>query len=397
MSRFSSFPGSRQLTALVSLAYAFFFVWFSVLGPMCPIGSWDMFPYVGAAYGLTRHPDELRAVALADIRRYVSDGQYRAITSGSDYRETVAREDRAFLQQLPMYQVKPLYVLLTALLGAIIGNLALATVVLAATGFSLIGIALYLLRPAGYAGVVWLLAVIGITYLGTPQLVLLARASSPDSMAAALLLLGLAAFFKKGQAATATVLFSLAVMTRPDYVIPIAFLFPIFLRARMDRFCSPGGFYAIACIPIGIFLLLKTLGLGYGLTTIIFHSVSGAVPYPADTDTSIVPELYLLRLQENLQWFLSSPRLILFVAVSVLSFVASRDSYVRLIVLAAIGNVIARVLLFPAFEGGYQERYFFLSYFLTLIALFHALGASPLDRMRRDTPEREFEERANSL
>ncbi len=377
----------KQITALVSLAYAFFFVWFSALGPMYPTGNWDMFPYVGAAYGLTRPPDELRVVALADIRRYVSDGQYRAITSGSDYRETVAREDRAFLQQLPMYQVKPLYVLLTALLGAIIGNLALATVVLAATGFFLIGIALYLLRPAGCAGGLWLLAVIGITYIGTPQLVILAQASTPDSMAAGLLLLGLAAFFKKGRAATATVLFSLAVMSRPDYVIPIIFLFPVFLRMRMDNVCSRSGFYAVACIPICVFVLAKMLWPGYGLMTLILHSV-GPFSYPADIDASAAAELYLPKLQENLAWLLSMPRVLLLVGASILSFMASRDPYVRLIVLAAIGNVIARVLLFPNIDSGYQERYFFPSYFLTLIGLFRSLGASPFDPTRpRTSPQ----------
>ena len=378
---------NRQFTALILFAYALFFAWHSVLGPVRPLGNWDMLPYVGAAYGLTKSPGDLRSAALADIRRYVSDEQYRAITSGSDYRETVARDDRAFLQRLPISQVKPFYVLLTALVGAITGNLAMATVIVSATGFFLIGLALYLLRPAGNAGSFWLLAVIGIMYFGTPQFVLLAQASTPDSMAAGLLLLGLAAFLAKARVAMATVLYSLAVMSRPDYVIPIALLAPVFLRSRMDDLCSKGGFYAVTGIPICAFVLSKVLWPGYGLLYVS--------QYPADVDVYAASELYLTRLRENLEWLFTLPRFLLFVGASVLAFLASRDAYVRLLVLAASGNVIVRVLLFPFVDSGYAERYFFTSYFLTLIALFRAFEASPFDltrppanpRLSRGAPE----------
>jgi len=111
------------------LLYSAFFIWFSLAGLLHPIVNYDMFPYVGAVLSYSENEGSLRQKALLETNKHVSPEQYDRLTKGSHYIETVAKEDQAFLEQLPGYKIKPLYIFLTAIVGHAIDNIPLGTVI----------------------------------------------------------------------------------------------------------------------------------------------------------------------------------------------------------------------------------------------------------------------------
>ncbi len=360
-----------KLLIPVKILYFAFFVWFCVTGPLRPLANWDILGYVGAVFSYTEQNSELRKRSLEEIKKYISAEQYKSITSGSYFRETVANDDRAFIEQIPAYSLKPLYVLLTGILGTIIGNIALASVLISSAGFFLMGTSLYLLRPRGLYEPLWLISILGLLYLGNPRLTLLTKAATPDSLAAGFMLAGFWAYLCKPQSIYPKALMSLAIMTRPDAVITTACLFPLMVKSSIDRILSIQQLVWSMAIPMTTYLLCNVLYPGFGFKKLIIHALKGPFPYPSSIDTSQFMPFYFSALYNDFLSLMNLPRFAFFLIASLLLFAFSRNHYAKLIVLAALGNAMMKIVLFPNFDGGYQERYLFLSYFLTLFAAFN--------------------------
>ncbi|CAK0742725.1 membrane hypothetical protein [Gammaproteobacteria bacterium] len=361
----------RIFHAAIKFLYFSFFVWFCAIGPMRPFANYDMLLYAGAVLDMSGQKDNLRTRSLAEVKKYVSAEQYSHFIGGSYFRETVAKDDRAFIEQLPAYLVKPLYVLLTGLLGVILDNIALASVLISAAGFFMMGGALYLLRPPDIYEPFWLVATMGVLYLGHPSLTLLTRVATPDSLATGLILMGFWAYLRKPQSVLPIILISLSILARPDSIITTVCLFPLFAKFFIKGITRVEWLFGSVMTPILIYSLGKTFFPGLGFAELIIYAIKGPFPYFSSMETSQFIGIYSQALQNDFLSLITLPRIDIFLIASLALLVFSKNHYAKLIVLAALGNLVVKVILFPNFDVGYQERYFFISYFLLLFAAFN--------------------------
>ena len=354
--------------------YFGFFSWFCITGPLNPMANYDMLPYVGSVLSYTNDKTELRKTSLAEIKKYVSDEQYKNFTIGSYYIQTVANDDKAFIEQLPGYRVKPLYIFLIGILGRIIGNIPLASVVISSIGFFTIGIALYLLRPKGLLEVFWLLLIPFILYLGQPTWTLLTKASSPDSLAAGLILMSFWAFLHKPQSGFSGILMSLAILARPDTILTIVCLSPILIKMYVDKILKLEWVIGMAAAPIATYFLAKILFPSFGVMELIVFAWKGPYPYLSSIDTSLFKDVYPAMLYYDITSLIKLPRFTLFFVLNIVAIYFCKDSYAKIILVAALANIVLKIILFPNFDSGFGERFFFVSYFLILFAIFKSIN-----------------------
>lgn len=349
--------------------YFGFLSWFCITGPVNPIANYDMLPYVGSVLSYTEGTN-LRERSLAEIKKYVSIEQYNSFISGSYYKEKVANDDKAFIEQLPGYRVKPLYILLIGFLGKIIENIPLASVVISSAGFFLMGIALYLLKPKGVFESLWLILIPFVLYIGTPAFALLPAASSPDSLATGLILMSVWTLLYKPQSVYSIILMSLAILARPDSIITIICLFPILIKMHSDRILNVRWIVWAVAVPVTVYVFSKTFFPSFGVKELIIFAGEGPYPYHASIDTSQFTKIYLSMLYKDIVSLMALPRFALFLIANIAFIYFCKNSYSKNILLAALGNIVLKILLFPNFDGGFGERFFFVSYFLILIAIF---------------------------
>lgn len=355
--------------AFLYFLYFGFFAWFCITGPLNPIANYDMLPYVGSVLSYTDHKTELRKNSLVEVKKYVSAEQYNNFIVGSDYVETVAKDDKAFIEQLPGYRVKPLYILLTGILGKLVGNIALASVVISSAGFFVIGLALYLLRPKGLIEIFWLLLIPLTLYFGQPSWTLLTKASSPDSLAAGLVLMSFWAFLRKPQSWYPIILMSLAILARPDSVVTIICLSPILIKMYRDGILKTRWIIGLAAGPIATYLFIKLLFPSFGIRELIVFAWMGPYPYLSSVDTSLFADIYPSMLYYDIASLTRLPRFVLFFAINIAAIYFCKDLYAKIILIAALANIVIKIFLFPNFDGGFGERFFFTSYFLILFSI----------------------------
>ena len=94
------------------IGYYFLFVLAIVLiGIMKPALNWDMLGYVASAKHFEiDNPTELHSFVFSNLKNYVSPDMYFSLTDrGSQYRIDMATNPDLFYQQLPFYEIRPVY------------------------------------------------------------------------------------------------------------------------------------------------------------------------------------------------------------------------------------------------------------------------------------------------
>lgn len=322
--------------------------------------------------------NNLRMKSLQDVEQYVSKEQYIHFVQGNAYVNTVANDDRAFLEQLPGYRVKPLYILLAGLVGKAFDNISIATVLVSSIGFLLVGIVLYYLRPSGYLEPFYLLGMMLFMYLGTPAFTLFPSASTPDSLAIGLTLLGISFLCRNPNTYLPAIVFSLAVLARPDTIITLICLTPFAAKLHdLNKISSAGYRYLLLTIllPVCIYVSSKIAFPSFGLKQLIVFTFTGPYPYLASIDTSNFWQIYQTALLNDLVKLSSIPRFLILVGINVLLLFIAKEKYLIYLLMASLVNIIVKIILFPNFDFGYGERFFFTSYFLIIYSLFEILAS----------------------
>jgi hypothetical protein len=339
-----------------------------------------MFPYVGAVLSYLDPEGELRERSLMDVKKYVSDAQYQTFTHGSPYVETVARDDKAFLEQLPGYRVKPLYILLTGLVGTALGNIALASTVVSSAGFLLMGVALYLLRPKGSSESFYLVVTMLLVSLGTPAFTLLPSVSSPDSLATGLMLLGLWALLRRPHAYLPVVWLSLAVLARPDSIVTIACMLPFTVKVCFEQRTAESNrrFMATtAILPFFVYACSRLAFPSFSMSQLIVFAFEGPFPHLSSIDTSHFWNVYKTALGNDLTALFSLPRFTALLITNIVLLIFFAKSSTKYLLFAALANISLKIILFPNFDGGFGERFFATSYFFIIYSLFKIIDGHP--------------------
>lgn len=185
---------------------------------LTPEWNFDVVCYDGVArIWLGETSTQAHANVYRELASTAPLAEARAITSLSEYREIVANSVEAFMVQLPMYSVKPLYGLLVAAIIKLGGNGIAATFQISAVaygGFAAL-VLLSLMRVTSF----WPATGVGVTLLLSPPFLEVGRLSTPDALSAFMVFAGLYALVFADRPRLGAVLLLLSIAVRPDNLI----------------------------------------------------------------------------------------------------------------------------------------------------------------------------------
>lgn len=178
---------------------------------------------------------------------------------------------------------------------------------------------------------------------------------------------GCAFILKGGRIYLAAACWAGAVLSRPDYILSILSLTP-FLWIIRAEFRQRLAIIPILGIPLLVYLLSKLLIPGYNLPTLLAHSFLGPFYDPLAPDNPMMDlAVYWEKLKLNGLWLWQAGRPAFFLLLGLAAPFFLQAKSARL-ALAAVLGILMKILLFPNIDGGYQERYYFTSYLLIIVA-----------------------------
>jgi hypothetical protein len=340
----------------------------AVTGFISPYYNWDMLGYVGSVTAWQEKDSHAIYVkTMATVKENIPGWIYQDYISNP-----LSAEDKAFVQELPFYQVKPLYNGLIWLVHQTGIALPPATWIISATSFTALALLLFLWPPSYMAREIWLLLVVALTYLWPWPMASLARLSTPDSICT---LLTTAVLYSWLVCRSFPLFFALccaAVLARPDALIfcsALAVYFSLFspARNRMSIYSAA----SLVLLLCATYIATSRLAHNYGLERWFIFTFIEKVPYPAEVTRHLTPELYWEALSPSAILFLSLGRTMAMLTVSLLACIchylkpAEGNRLWLHLLLLAWGCITVRFLMFPAWG---EDRYYFCYYLPILFA-----------------------------
>ncbi len=354
---------------LCLVVFAASFTYAASRGITAPFRNWDMVAYVGSAISWQESdPDVIYNSTLADVKEVVWPELYEDIAT----KNALSKDRDAFLQQLPWYTIKPLYVGSMVVLHHVFGmGYSQATFVISTASFVLLGALLALWRPSRLNRGVWLLLMMAMVFVGNRPMEDLARYSTPDALSTLLII---AAFFylvyrPKFEAFAAFA--AAAILVRPDSVILMILACAAWFFGSTDRSRPALKKAGIAVLGFAaLYVGVKWAMGGYDWSKLFYYAFVNKSPYPATMEYELTLAKYLEVLFGGLAHIFSDVRLFPMLVLSAAALfchfmypVANRRWLFLL--LAVWAAFAARFVLFPAW---WEYRYYYAYYLLALAA-----------------------------
>lgn len=386
-------PVLRLTRFLIPFAYGFLMLYAVVSGLKDPYRNWDMLGYTGSVIQWHESsPERIYAATMQTAKDGVPDWVYDQYAHNP-----LSSEPHSFVQQLPFYQIKPLYTAAIWLFHQTGLSLPAASWTVSALSFAALSILLFLWRPRYLPKDAWLLLILLYTF-AWPHLLAgvlpksmgqvadswawpiesLAHMSTPDALCAALLVGAFGALAFRAAFKSFCLLGLLAVLARPDAIVPvgaIAIYFTCLAPApkRTNRTQTAWFLLALAITYVAV----GHFAHGYGLVYTFMYSFIDKTPYPAETPQHLTWFDYWRVFQPSIINLFSYGR-VLFVAALSLAGLAAH--YVRPtpgnriwrdILLLIWATFALRFILFPSSD---EHRYYYFYYLVMLFASGELLG-----------------------
>ena len=368
--------GAILLTLAIMASYALF-------ADLRAKHSWDSIPYTALVlsldepYGPRIH---LRTYAL--LEQALSADQYRKLTNATPFRQQVHRSWEALRQQLPLFAIKPLYVIAAygfyklglSPVDGLVWVSVLSTILLA------IGLTAWFYRylPGLAASVtaVGLLVVTGALFVGN-----IARPAALSG-----LLLAACAYFiwAKPSYRWALVTAIASVLARPENLL-FALLIAVYLRWFADptaRIRPPTMLLAVVAAT-GIYWFVEHHYGAYGWQLTFYYAFVDKLPYPEGREIVLTLSDYLRRLWWSVLEEGTSLQLGVFVVyVTGATYLAlrSQTTSVRYWFAGCVLLCMAHILVYPSLNVR-----FFVPYYLLIASAAVAVFLSERKGDRRRT------------
>lgn len=350
---------NKQLIKQISFAL--------VIGIICvlygtkPNYNWDCLPYAATVLKIDGlNLSDLHSKTYTLAKKELTSESYEQLTTGGKYREEIANNSKGFIEQLPFYYIKPLYILFILIFFKLGVPLFLSTALPSLISFFIISVITFFLLSRKYNFIISS----GITLL----LMLfhafsdVARESSPDTLSS-LFLIGTIFSFLNKKTWQVTLLLTLAILTRPDNII-FGGIF-LCLSFYKKSFTVKQVILGFVCIGLA-YITPKVFIDHYSWKTLFYHSFIEHLTYPNtdNSDFSLLEYCFIIikngfkELKVSLLPLICIPFIFKQVRQSF-----SKKSIVILITIAA--TVIVRYLLFPVLTN----RFMFAFYIATIIIL----------------------------
>ena len=348
-----------------------------------PAYDFDIIPYSALAVGLeggSAQSIQVRTYQL--LRDAVPSDIYKEMTSGSiALTKDIAADYHSFIQQLPFYWLKPLYVaLMYAFLKLGINPMVGSQFLSLAAGLFIL---LFLYR--------WLrtFASVGLSVLSGSLLLLaagyfdLVGQMGPDLLSSALIFaVFYTSFVKKEEYLVPWVLMA-AVLMRSDNIILVI------LWMAYNQFYSETPLkkkWAILFLVVNIAMveIISIASHFYGWSTLFYHTFYGYLSYPAEYHSHITISQYLNTLLHSFRVKPPANSIAFFLLLASMGQILRREGALpSAYVTIALLSVLIHYLLFP----GIYPRFFFAYYLLT--GIFFLERVTTMQRSFAARPEKQ--------
>jgi hypothetical protein len=350
--------------------------------------NFDVIAYDGAArIWLNETPSSAHAHVYADLASAAPKDEARRITSLSEYRQAVTDSTEAFMVQLPMYTVKPLYVLLVAAAVKLGANGVAAAHYVSAVAYG----CLFLLVLLSLTRIVafWPALGVSLVLLLTPPFLEAGRLSTPDALSSLVVFAGVYTLvFKSPRMGAALLLLSIAV--RPDNVILcLAVASWWWWKDRSANFRSAffGGTASLA-----VWLILNRLTGTYSWGLLFTHTYVRRLTDVAGLHSDVTWDTYLGALRQLVAGtnVLYPSVLALFVLVSAIGFVSARvlpktgdENRTLALQLFVWAALLVHLVAYPMLADRFFVGYYASITVLTISAVVARYSAAELPKMAR--------------
>jgi hypothetical protein len=338
-----------------------------------PKYGWDMLGYMGVIESW--HTSNSNAILESAYSAIKTLPEYSQLTGSSacqpfevgglsSYRADVAHNSAHFVQQLRFYSVKPLYVLAVAALHRSGLAYLKSFVLLSVVSYCAVGIVTWIWVSRYWSG--WLTTVFAALVMMNPELVSVARSTTPDAFALMFVAWGLYLLFEFPRSVSGPLLLLISIWVRPDELILVGLLLVMSLWLRV----IPAGASSsqVKSIPasfrMGIaqnwqwFFLIVVSLLSYGAlqfvsrpyswSILFYHSFIAFLPMPADAIVKITSRMYLHVFAMSVRTLLGNTDLALTVLLGILAALVQAIRSYRLGTAVILFAGFLHFLLYPS-------------------------------------------------
>ena len=348
--------------------YGTLMLYASVLGVTRPYCNWDMLGYVASVVSWQTHGDEaIYATTMQAVKENVPDWMFQQFAENP-----LSSEAHGFVEQLPIYQVKPLYNGLMWLLHQPGIPLPVASWIVSAASFGILAIILFLWRPRYMTESVWLLLVLALTFFWSESMSILPVLSTPDALCTLLTTAGLFGWLHLRSARAFYVLGILAMLARPDALLFLGLVAVYFAYLAPANYRLPRLYTAVFCAFMVIaYMLVSKLTGNYGLERWFIYAFIHKTAQIAEQTDHLTMERYWQVLYPSTLLFLGFARTMTMIGFSLLATGCyllkplPENRVWHHMLLLSWASLIIRFLMFP---GWGEHRYYYVYYIIMLRA-----------------------------
>jgi|GEM_PF-705203 len=314
-----------------------------------PHHNWDMIMYIAAAKSYEESDvASLHTFTYSTLQHSVSDEEYKSMVQG-EYRQAIHLDQSAFKEQLPFYQIRPLYTGLIYLLYKAGIDIAFATHIV--SGFAVFAglILLYLMsasilgHPFAYA-VPFFTLIFGAVDIG--------RYSTPDGVAFLAVMLS-AYLFVKDRIVLLIVFLPIMVGIRTDLIF---YVIPLLLVVALSK----SEYRKLATISVFVSVLfyfaIGVLSNNPGWSTIFYFTLVQILTHPLSEPPVLVVNHYLNAVFRGLKSIPGDSSFVLYCLIS-LYYLGALGSRVKT-------TSLIHTLRSPATSLSIVSLFFVLSHFV---------------------------------
>jgi hypothetical protein len=350
----------------IYVLYAAIMLYAVVLGFTKPWRNWDIIGYVGSVIDWQENtPDAVYANTMATLRANLPD-LYDQFTGNP-----LSATQKAFMQVLPIYEVKPLYVALMWLVSRFGVALTTASWVVSALCFAALAALLFAWRPRYMARDIWLVLILALSYLGPWPMTTLSRFSTPDALCTLLVIAALYSWLQLRSYPLFCVMALLAVLARVDALIVMGAFAVYFALFAPAEHRSP---LRLSCGLIAALLVtyaaVSHAAHSYSWNRLFVFVFMDRSPTSLDPGRHLTWDFYWYVISSGAHSFITYPRniaMLAFTAFACFGYFMKPASGNR-VWLGVLGvtwaSLAVRFCLFP----GSDDRYYFVYYLAIIFA-----------------------------
>lgn len=276
-----------------------------------PSHNWDVIGYIASAKALEETcSDSLQAFTYSQLRNSLTADKFEQLSQGNVYRYNVYTDPTAFREQLPFYQVRPLYVSVVYILYKLGINIVFATHLISGISAAVAITLTYFIAYKHLSRVLLYSLPIFATVFGVLNL---ARLSTPDGLAF-LAVMVCAYLYVKAKYGILLALFPLIIAIRADLVL---FVVPLLFFVLVLKKKKPWLIAISAGLSVAVLIGIATMFSYPGWATVMYHTHVMLLSHPISSLPTLTAQHYLNVLQQGVIELVADRVLLLFLAIEI--------------------------------------------------------------------------------